>query len=316
MPPAIYTQNIVAFIWDFDKTLIHGYMQDPLFEAYGVDAQVFWEEVNALTGYYHARGVHVGKDTAYLNHILTYVERGNFAGLNNAKLKELGAQIKFAPGIPEFLARAREQAQANERYARHEIKVEHYVVSTGLRQMIEGSAVRPFLDDVWACELLPDPAPPGYLTQLPVVNEHAPLHQIGYTIDNTSKTRALFEINKGVNKQNSIDVNTQIPEDQRRVPIRNMIYIADGPSDVPCFSVVNLHGGKTLAVYAPGESNYENAAMLEEQGRVNSIAEADFSEGSAADRWLMRSLHKVADEICEARERVLGTFAGAPGHVT
>jgi hypothetical protein len=316
MPPAIYTQNTIAFIWDFDKTLIHGYMQDPLFLEYGVNALEFWQEVNALTDYYEKRGVQVGKDTAYLNHILTYVEHGKFDGLNNAKLKELGAQIEFAPGIPDFLVRSRDLTTSVERYLRHELRVEHYIVSTGLRQMIEGSAIRPHVEDVWACELLPDPAPPGYLSQLPTVDAHAPLHQIGYTIDNTSKTRAVFEINKGVNKQSTIDVNSVVPEDQRRVPIRNMIYIADGPSDVPCFSVVNKQGGKTLAVYAPGDSNYENAAMLEEQGRVNSIAPADFSEGSAADRWLMRSLRKIADEICEARERLLGTYAGAPGHVT
>lgn len=316
MPPAIYTQNTIAFVWDFDKTLIHGYMQDPLFLAYGVDSTVFWNEVNALEEYYRQRDVLVGKDTAYLNHILTYVEQGRFAGLNNAKLRDLGAQIQFAPGIPDFLVRSREVATSTERYARHELRVEHYIVSTGLRQMIEGSAVYAHVDGVWACELLPDPALPGFLEQLPAVNAQAPLHQIGYTIDNTSKTRALFEINKGVNKQSSIDVNSVVPEDQRRVPIRNMIYIADGPSDVPCFSVVNKHGGKTLGVYAPGERNYENAAQLEEQGRVNSIAPGDFTVGSAADMWLMRSLRKIADEICDARERVLGTYAGAPGHVT
>ena len=316
MPPAIYTQNTIAFIWDFDKTLIHGYMQDPLFREYGVDADLFWREVNALTEYYQERGVHIGKDTAYLNHILTYVEHGAFAGLNNRKLTELGAQISFAPGIPDFFERSRALMTEVDRYTRHELRVEHYIVSTGLRQMIEGSAIRSHIDDIWACELLPDPAPPGYLSQLPTVDPDAPLHQIGYTIDNTSKTRAIFEINKGVNKQSSIDVNSVVPEDQRRVPIRNMIYIADGPSDVPCFSVVNTQGGKTLAVYAPGERNYENAALLEEQGRVNSIAPADFAVGSAADMWLTRSLRKIADEICDARERVLGTYAGAPGHVT
>ena len=144
------------------------------------------------------------------------------------------------------------------------------------------------------------------------------LSGIGYTIDDCRKTRAIFEINKGVSAQGNsgVTVNTLIPEDQRRVPIRNMIYIADGPSDVPSFSVVNRMGGKTFGVYAPGRANYENAATLEEQGRVNSIAEADYTDGSAADLWLSRAVHKIADEIVTNRERAMQAYGGAPGHVT
>lgn len=315
MPPAIYLQNVIAFIWDFDKTLIPGYMQDPLFDEYGVDAADFWQEVNQLEEYYADRDVRIGKDTAYLNHILTYVEHGAFKDLNNKKLRELGARIEFAPGIPEFFERTHQALRGDPRFARHEIKAEHYVVSTGLHQMIEGSAIRSHIDGVWACELLPQPAPPGYQSQLLEADKDGPLRQIGYTIDNTSKTRAIFEINKGVNLQSSIDVNMQVPEDSRRVPIKNMIYIADGPSDIPSFSVINRFGGKTLGVYAPGMKNFENAALLEEQGRVNSIAPADYTEGSAADMWLMRSLRKIANEICEARERVLDSYGSTPGHV-
>ncbi|VEH91025.1 hypothetical protein [Propionibacterium australiense] len=139
--------------------------------------------------------------------------------------------------------------------------------------------------------------------------------QVGYTIDNTSKTRAIFEINKGVNKNPSIEVNTMIPEDQRRVPIQNMIYIADGPSDIPSFSLINSKGGKTLGVYAPGDENYENAAKLEDQRRVNSIAEANYDEGSAADKWLSRSIRKIAERIAKTREQVFASYGGAPSHV-
>ena len=276
MPPAIYTQNVIALVWDFDKTLTHGYMQVPLFAAYGIDDTTFWTEVNSLADYYRGHGCRVSADTVYLNHLLTYVQTGRIPNWTNEQLAELGAGIQLAPGIPEFFDRTRRLVAEEPRYAKHDIRVEHYIVSTGLRAMIRGSAVYPHVDGVWACDLLPAAPPPGFLEQLPTRGSLV-VTQVGYTVDNTSKTRAIFEINKGVNVQDdgAVTVNSLIPEDQRRVPIRNMIYIADGPSDIPSFSVVNRMGGKTFGVYAPGAKNFENAALLQEQGRVNSIAEAD-----------------------------------------
>lgn len=319
MPPPTYTQSIIALIWDFDKTLTHDYMQGPLFKKFNVDAKKFWEEVNSLEGYYSDTRrsdmlSRVGKDTIYLNHILTYVSKGIFDGLTNEQLRELGGEIELAPGLPDFFNRTREIVK-DDPYVKHDISVEHYVVSTGLRSMIEGSAIAQVVDGIWACELLPEAAPPGFLEH--VGNFGSPVvSQIGYTIDNTSKTRAIFEINKGANKNESVDVNSLIPEDERRVPMQNMIYIADGPNDVPSFALINSRGGKTLGVYAPGDANYENAAQLEEQGRVNSIAEANYTEGSAADRWLRRAIRQMADRIVRDRERVFSSYGGAPGHHT
>jgi len=316
MPPPLYTQSIIALIWDFDKTLTHGYMQDPLFDEFGVDAKKFWSEVNALKDYYGdpkcpGGPSQVGKDTIYLNHILTYVREGIFKDLTNRKLRDLGSKLELAPGLPDFFDRTREIVKV-EPYVKHDIAVEHYVVSTGLRPMIEGSGLAQSVDGIWACELLPEAAPSGFQEKLafgsPVVA------QIGYTIDNTSKTRAIFEINKGVNKNANVEVNTLVPEGDRRVPMQNMIYIADGPSDVPSFSLVNSKGGKTLGVYAPGDAIYDSAAQLEEQGRVNSIAAADYTEDSPADRWLRRAIMKMAERIVADRERAFSSFGGAPGH--
>jgi hypothetical protein len=317
MPTPLYTQNVIAFIWDFDKTLTHGYMQEPLFEAYGVDALTFWREVNALKEHYSSRDLRISSDSAYLGHILRYVEEGVFAGLTNQRLQELGAAIRLAPGVPEFFASSKESVTADPRYSRHDIKVEHYVVSTGLRKMIEGSALADHVEGIWACELLADPPGPGYLASpAPTPETEGIVTQLGYVIDNTTKTRAIFEINKGVNKDDNIDVNTLIAPEDRRVPIKNMIYVADGPSDVPSFSVINQNGGKTLGVYCPGsDAHYDAVASLEEQGRVQSIAEADYQPGKPAHMWLMRSLKKIADEVCAVRERTSAELPGAPGHV-
>ncbi len=315
MPPALYQQTVIAFIWDFDRTLTPGYMQTPLFEEFGVDERAFWAEVEGLVAHYRNRDLQVNRDTAYLGHILSYAQGGPFAGLTNAKLRELGARIPLAPGIPEFMSRTRQIVHDNARYAHHGIAVEHYIVSTGLRQMIEGNPVRAQVDGVWACELLEDPPGAGYLTGS---NDELTgmLRQVGYVLDNTTKTRAVFEINKGVNKEPGIDVNAQMSPDERRVPMSNMIYIADGPSDVPVFSVVNSAGGKTLGVYTLSDrNNFRQVKMLQDQGRVNSIAEADYRESKPADLWLTDSLRLIADEICDRRDRTFAALRNPPGHV-
>lgn len=313
MPPALNAQNIIAFVWDFDKTLTPGYMQEPLFRRYGVDAGQFWDEVNALVTHYAARGLKVSKDTAYLGHILTYANGGPFDGLTNDVLRELGAEVPLAPGMPQFMDRMRSVVAANERFEHHGVKVEHYIVSTGLRQMIEGNPIREHVDAVWACELLSDPPGAGYLETGQTAGSGT-LSQIGYALDNTTKTRAVFEINKGVNAEPSIDVNARMGDDERRVPFENMLYIADGPSDVPVFSVVGGSGGATLGVWT-NHANYDNVRRLQDDGRVNSIAKADFSEGTEADMWLTSTLQSIASRICENRERRLANISAPGGHV-
>ena len=233
--------NIIAVIWDFDKTLVDGYMQDPIFEKYGVDAKKFWEEVNSLPDkYWVEQKVKVNKDTIYLNHFINKTKEGVFKGLNNDLLFELGKKLKFYKGIPEIFEKTKEIVENNSIFQEYNIKVEHYIVSTGMKQMIEGSIIKEYVEDSWGCELI----------QSLDENGNFEISEIGYTIDNTSKTRAIFEINKGVNKNTKYDVNAKIKEGNRRVLFKNMIYIADGPSDVPAFSVIKK-GGRFNFCYLP-----------------------------------------------------------------
>ena len=94
------SSNVVACIWDFDKTLIPAYMQTPIFKEYDVDEKTFWREVNMLPQIYAERGIRVSPETVYLNHLLTFVKAGYMQGLSNAKLKRLGGKLQFCPGIP------------------------------------------------------------------------------------------------------------------------------------------------------------------------------------------------------------------------
>ncbi|MCJ7725774.1 MAG: haloacid dehalogenase-like hydrolase [Acidimicrobiia bacterium] len=316
MPPPLYSQPTIAFIWDFDRTLIPSNQQDPLFEEYGVDANVFWREVEGLVDFYQARGIKVGRDGAYLLHILTYVKHGIFKGLTNAKLRKLGAGIDLAPGIPEFFEETRKRVAENKTFTAAGITVEHYTVSTGILPMIEGCRLAPYLDGIWANTFVEEQAPPGYLDHLDMVSTEMPISHIGYSIDNTTKTRAIFEINKGVNKNPTIDVNALMGQDERRVPIRHMVYIADGPSDVPAFSILNSRGGKTLGVYTTEpRNNFHQVKQLQEQGRIQGMAEADYRTGKAAYLWLMDSLDQIAEEIAAARAAAVAQIVNPPGHV-
>jgi hypothetical protein len=246
MASTLFTQNIIACVWDFDKTLIPAYMQAPLFRRYGIDEPSFWAETNALAENYRKRGYHISPEISYLNHLLTYVLTGKMAGLNNRVLRECGGEVGFYPGLPKFFESSRAWVKGRPEYVKHDLQLEHYVVSTGLAEMVRGSAIAPYLDGVWACEFIENPLRPGFLSQKEMsLDAAAEIAQIGVMIDNTTKTRAIFEINKGTNRNAAIDVNAKVSPEDRRIPLQNMIYIADGPSDVPSFSVVKKGVGKT-----------------------------------------------------------------------
>jgi hypothetical protein len=310
----LFQQNVIAIIWDFDRTLSPHYMQEPLFDAYGIDFDAFWSEINSLPAYYARAGVHVQRDTCYLGHLLSYVQHGRMPGLNNAKLRELGRQIEFFPGIPEMFDRL-ETLVISPRYGELTLRIEHYVVSTGLAEMIRGSRIAARLAGIWASEFIETPAAPG--SDLSGIPESGPISQIAGFLDHTTKTRAIFEINKGVGMAPGITVNDTIPEEERRVPFKNMVYIADGPSDIPSFSVVRKQGGLAYAVYDPAsDEQFAQAVALQEQGRVDAYGPADYQRDSPTDRWLQLQVRHIAGRILSERQHAFdGRVARGPVHL-
>ena len=312
-----YGQNVVACIWDFDKTLIPGYMQTPLFEHYEVNESRFWEEVNGLPEVYLQRGCQVSKDTIYLNHLLSYVKNGPMRGLTNQKLIDLGAKLEFCQGLPQLFKSLSSIPQKSE-FVDHDFKIEHYIISTGLSPMIKGSAIYPYVEDVFACEFIETPLPPNYKSQkelsLPLDLE---ISQVGMTVDNTIKTRFIFEINKGSNKNNQIDVNSSISHEDRRVPVDQMIYIADGPSDVPVFAVVKGMGGKTYAVYDPdNEKEFQQSCALVEHGRVHNNGPADYRDQSPTSMWIRQKATEILRKMIVKKENHITQKTGSsPTHI-
>jgi len=322
MANSAFEQNVIALVWDCDKTLISSYMQEPLFRHFDVDGGKFWTEVNALKARYGAQGISVNADTSYLNHILTYVKAGLFKGLSNRMLRDFGKELKFYPGLPEFFGEIRKLIEDDPKYKAFDIRLEHYVVSTGFAETIKGSAIAPFVDGIYGCEFIENVLQPGFLDgeagsspcHSECGEESGEISQIACALDNTSKTRYIFEINKGSNKYpETIDVNSSIAREVRRVPFQNMVYIADGPSDVPAFSILNNNGGSTFAVYPKGDvKGMRQVDALRRDGRVQMYGEADYSEATTSWLWLTEKARAIADRIVATKQAAIKNSAGAP----
>lgn len=297
--------NIIAVIWDFDKTLISEYMQTPIFEEYNVDSQEFWADVNNFSK--SNSKIRINKDTCYLNFLIRYAKQGKFKGLNNDKLFEYGKKLTFYNGVPEIFEATKRIIDSEPKYKEYDIKVEHYIVSTGTAQTIRGSIVNEYVKNIWGCELLDEEDENG----------NKVISEIVYALDNTSKTRALFEINKGVGTREGVDVNSKLPEEYRRVKFENMIYIADGPSDIPAFSVVNKGNGSTFAIYPKGdEEAFQQVEQMRKDGRINMYAEADYSKNTTAYMWICNKIKEYAERICESEKAKLASnTSAAPSHI-
>ena len=230
------------------------------------------------------------------------MERGIFKGLNNTKLRSYGEIQKFYPGIPDIFKTTSELLNDDPVCKEYNIRVEHYIVSTGFAEVIKGTSIMKYVKEIWGCELIEHTKEDG----------SKEIAEIGYTIDNTTKTRALFEINKGP----GVNVNSKLSDAQRRVDFRNMIYIADGPSDVPAFSVIKGRGGATFAIYPKGHKKaFEQVEKLREDGRIDMFAEADYSDDTTASMWICNKIKEFAERIKQEEQAKRAGNNSTPTHL-
>ena len=305
---------MLACVWDFDKTLIPGYMQTPLFRAYGVDEQAFWREVNQLPGLYARKGIRTSKDTAYLNHLLSHVKHGPMRGLTNRRLRELGGEIELAPGLPDFFPAIQRHAHELGAKVGLGVTLEHYIVSTGLAEMIRGTALAPHVAGIYGCEFLEEPLPPRFGRQDELGLElPSEITQVAAMVDNTVKTRFLFEINKGTSKDPAIDVNAVVRPEDRRIPFESMLYVADGPSDVPVFSLLRKSGGKTYAVFHPDhEAEFAQCDSLLQAGRVHGYGPCDYRDTSLTARWIRHAISGMVERLGAERRQAMDLRVSQP----
>lgn len=260
---------VLAICYDFDKTLSPDNMQaQGYIQSVGYDVARFWEESNAL-----AKANDMDENLAYMYKMVEEAE-GNFV-LNRRALAEYGAKVKLYNGVESWFDRLKKYGEERG------VQVEHYIISSGLKEMIEGTSV----------------AKSGAFTKIYAssfyFNARGVAKWPAQVVNYTNKTQFLFRIEKGVPDVNDNAVNDYFPPEKLRVPFRNMVYIGDSDTDIPCMKLVNSNGGHSIGVYNPSEGSAKVKKMLSE-GRIRYITPADYSEGGETERLLKIIIDKTA----------------------
>lgn len=261
----------VALIYDFDGTLSPGNMQEYGFiQALGKSPQEFWEASNSIS------------EEREMNSVLAYmkimIDEARKAGisLKRESFVEFGRNIELFPGVKEWFGIVNEYGESQG------VVVEHYINSSGLTEMIEGSEIAHEFKKIFACSFYYDK------------NNNAVWPAVA--VDFTAKTQFLFKITKGImDIADNRKVNESIPDEDKPVPFSNMIYFGDGTTDVPCMKIVKMFGGNAIAVYSNDRKRAEAAQLLAED-RVNFICPTDYREGGRMFDIVRAIINKVKSE--------------------
>ena len=289
-------QNTIAIVYDYDQTLSPSYMQDEVvFPAFGIDNKNFWRRCTEMV-----REDGYDNELAYMKVLLDTLGMDR---PTNAELKSLGAKLNFYKGLPEMFEQFRDGLLTAEQVT-HGIKVEHYIISSGMKVLIEGSRLAPYVRAIFGCEFAEDEQ--GRITFPKRVISH------------TQKTQYLFRINKGMLDM-SQDVNDHMDADIRPIPFPNMIYLGDGPTDVPCFTVMRKNGGEAIAVYNPDDPErigFRKCYQLSTHAdRVKHIAPSDYRPNTHLRMLLEQMVEEIANRMLEERKRAIETgTVRAPKH--
>lgn len=258
---------VVAMMYDFDKTLSTKDMQEYSFiPKLGLTAQEFWAQSNAL-----AKEQKMDRILSYM-YMMVRMSKDKHQPIRREDFVALGKKIQLYPGVEDWFARI------NAFGLEQGVRVEHYLISSGLKEIVEGCSIFDQFKEVYASEFLYDENGVAVWPKL--------------AVNYTAKTQFLFRINKGVlDISNDLDLNRSIPDELRPVPFRNMIYIGDGLTDVPCMKLVKLNRGQSLAVYKKEKAT--GYSLLTDK-RVDLIAPADYREGKKLDTLVKMILQKMA----------------------
>lgn len=258
---------VVAMMYDFDKTLSTKDMQEYSFiPKLGLTAQEFWAQSNTL-----AKEQKMDRILSYM-YMMVRMSKDKHQPIRREDFVALGKKIQLYPGVEDWFARI------NAFGLEQGVRVEHYLISSGLKEIVEGCSIFDQFKEVYASEFLYDENGVAVWPKL--------------AVNYTAKTQFLFRINKGVlDISNDLDLNRSIPDELRPVPFRNMIYIGDGLTDVPCMKLVKLNRGQSLAVYKKEKAT--GYSLLTDK-RVDLIAPADYREGKKLDTLVKMILQKMA----------------------
>lgn len=244
---------IIALIYDFDGTLSPGNMQEFGFiQAIDTTPQRFWQMSDEL-----AQGQDASNILSYMKMMFDEARRKNIR-LMKKDFNDFGRMVELFPGVTDWFRRIREYGESKG------VIIEHYINSSGLAEIIEGTPIAKEFKKIFACSFIYD--------------ENGEAIWPGVAVDYTAKTQYLFKINKGIlSMRDNKLVNQSQAEDKKRIPFPHMIYFGDGDTDVPCMKIVKMWGGHSVAVYAPdSEKKKADAKKLLKEGRVHFVTPADY----------------------------------------
>lgn len=268
---------VVAICYDFDKTLSPDDMQaQGYIQSVGYEVDKFWKKSDALS-----KENGMDSNLAYM-YLMMEEARGTLV-FNRKALEDYGSRVSLFPGADTWFERIRQYGEE------HGVIVEHYIISSGLKEMIEGTAVAKAgaFEQVYASSFLYDDR--GVAVW--------PAQVVNYT----NKTQFLFRISKGVLDWNDPGVNDYFPPDEIRVPFRNMVYIGDSDTDVPCMKLVNSYGGHSIGVYNAETDDRSKVHKMMRDNRIKYFAPADYSEGTELDLLVKAIIDRtVANEKLES----------------
>lgn len=260
---------IIAIMYDFDKTLCTRDMQEYTFiPSVGMEPNEFWEYAGKISG-------KEGMDNI-LAYMYCMVETAKKAGspVTREALVACGKHVEYHPGVQEWFERINAYGRESG------VIIEHYVLSSGLKEIIEGTSIAQYFKRIYACEFL-------YRDGQAIW----PKISVNYT----NKTQFVYRINKGIlDINNDKDLNRSLPETERRVLFPNMIYIGDGLTDVPCMKLVKQGGGHSIAIYH--KEYMDNAIPLLKHDRVDWMFEADYRKNSGLDKAMKMLIEILANE--------------------
>ena len=261
---------VLAMCYDFDKTLTLDDMQAQGFiQSLNVDVNEFWQESNTL-----AKEHDMDNNLAYMYMMATKSYGKQF--LTKEVLADYGSKVALYNGVSTWFERIRQYG------LKQGVQIEHYIISSGLKEMIEGTemAKNGAFKKIYASAFMFDDK--GVAVW--------PAQAINYT----NKTQFLFRIQKGVLDINDPGVNDYIRPEEQRVPFRNMIYIGDSDTDIPCMSLVNVNGGHSIGVYDPNSKNKDKVYKMMQHHRIRYYAPADYTDGSDLDTVVKQIIQKTA----------------------
>lgn len=262
-------KTIVAFVYDYDHTLCTTDMQNYSFiPSLNLNPAQFWQSTNDLSIQEHMEPL-----LSYMYLMIEESKKRNLP-ISRDAFVALGKDIKYYPGVESWFERIDKYGQGKQ------VEVQHFIISSGNKEIIEGSSIYKYFKEVFACEYL-------YKDGVAVW----PKSVVNYT----TKTQFLYRINKGVLDLAENDkVNISTPESEKPVPFANMIYIADGLTDVPAMKTVKNNGGTSIAVY--DKKKADPARRLFNDRRVDFLVEADYREDSKLDKIAKLIIDKIAPQ--------------------